>query len=135
MSQNPTSATSEDEPKSAAAPKNGSGQSVPFRNPKKSKPTHTLPSDRLSCEKQLEALRAFVAAFDAKGGPVTNEEAGAIISMSGLTVVVTNAFFAELGLLGRADAGQFTPGELAKEYQAAYVWKADTAATKLAPAF
>ena len=135
MNQDQTSVNEVTEVTKSETAKNGSGQSVPFRNPKKSKPTHTLPSDRLSCEKQLEALRAFVAASDAKGGPVTNEEAGAVVSMSGMTVVVTNAFFVDVGLLVRSDAGQFTPGQFAKDYQAAYVWDANIAGAKLAPAF
>lgn len=115
--------------------KAGRGQSVPFRNPKKSKPTQVLPSDRVAVDKQLEALRAFVVASDAAGGPVTNDQAGEIINMSGLTVIVTNAFFTDVGLLGRSDTGKFTPTQFAKEYQAAFAWDAHTAGRKLAPAF
>ena len=135
MNQNPTSVEQSDEQATLDSPKNGSGQSLPFRNPKKSKPTQVLPSDRLTTEKQLEALRAFVVASEAENGPVTNEQAGKIIARSGLTVVVTNAFFTDIGLLIRSDSGRFTPGQPAKEYQAAYDWDANTAGAKLAPAF
>jgi hypothetical protein len=135
MSQNPTSTEETNEQADTAAPKNGSGQSVPFRNPKKSKPTHVLPSDRLSTDKQLEALRAFVVASEAENGAVTNDQAGKIVGMSALTVVVTNAFFTDIGLLARSDSGQFMPSQAAKEYQAAYAWDATTSAAKLAPAF
>lgn len=135
MNQDQTSTATPDEQPNASSPKNGSGQSVPFRNPKKSKPTQILPSDRLASEKQLEALRAFVAASEAEGGAVTNDQAGKIIAMSGQTVVVTNAFFTDVGLLIRSDTGRFTPGQLAKEYQAAYDWDPSRAGAKLAPAF
>lgn len=120
----PSSTAEETQPKSSA------GQSVPFRNPRKSKPTQVLPSDRVSCDKQLEALRAFCAAYDAKAEPVTNDEAGKIINMSGQTIVVTNAFFVDLGLLVRTD-GKFSPGAAALDYQRAYVWDANTAGVKL----
>jgi hypothetical protein len=135
MNPNPTSTEKEDAETNSVAPKNGAGQSVPFRNPKKSKPTQVLPSDRLAAEKQLEALRAFVVASEAEGGPVTNDQVGKIIAMSGQTVVVTNAFFTDIGLLIRSDSGRFTPGQAAKEYQAAYDWDANRAGAKLAPAF
>jgi hypothetical protein len=135
MNQNSTPAEERKEETDTSLPKNGTGQSVPFRNPKKSKPAQVLPSDRLTTEKQLEALRAFVVASEAEGGAVTNDQAGKIIAMSGQTVVVTNAFFTDVGLLVRSDSGRFTPGQSAKEYQAAYDWDADRAGAKLAPAF
>lgn len=135
MSQNPTSTEEAEAQADPASPKNGSGQSVAFRNPKKSKPTQVLPSDRLTTDKQLEALRAFVVASEAEGGAVTNDQAGKIVAMSGQTVVVTNAFFTDIGLLIRADSGRFTPSQAAKEYQAAYAWDPSTAGAKLAPAF
>ena len=135
MNQNPTTTEEGGEQTGEAPSKNASGQSVPFRNPKKSKPTQILPSDRLTTEKQLEALRAFVVASEAEGGAVTNDQAGKIIAMSGMTVVVTNAFFTDVGLLIRSDSGRFTPGQAAKEYQAAYDWDANRAGAKLAPAF
>lgn len=124
------------EPPKSPAPKNGGGSSVPFGNPKKTKPTQVLPSDRLTTDKQLEALRGFVVACDAEGGAaVTNEQVGKIIAMSGQTVVVINAFFTDVGLLVRADSGKFTPGQAARDYQQAYDWDQNTAGTKLAPAF
>jgi hypothetical protein len=135
MNQNQASKEKSERDAVSATAKNGSGQSVPFRNPKKSKPTQVLPSDRLATEKQLEALRAFVVASEAEGGAVTNEQAGQIISMSDQTVVVTNAFFTEIGLLVRSDSGRFMPGQAAKEYQASYDWNANRAGAKLAPAF
>jgi hypothetical protein len=55
--------------------------------------------------------------------------------MSGQTVVVTNAFFTDIGLLLRADSGKFNPGQAARDYQAAYDWDSNTAGAKLAPAF
>ncbi len=54
--------------------------------------------------------------------------------MSGQTVIVTNAFFTEIGLLIRSDSGRFSPNQTAKEYQRSYQWSPDEAGLKLAPA-
>ena len=120
----------------AETPEKPSGTSIPFSNPKKSKPVKVLPSDRLSLEKQLEVLRAFVVASEAESGaPVTNEQAGKIIGMAAMTVVVVNAFFKDIGLLSRTDSGLFSPSQAAKDYQAAYEWDKTKAGLKLATAF
>ena len=119
----------------AESPTDASGTSIQFRNPKKSKPTQTLPSDRVTVEKQLEVLRGFVAASDAEGRPVTNDEAGKVVGMAGATTVVTNPFFTDTGLLIRMDGGAFSVGQAARDYQAAYQWDMVKAGRKLAPAF
>lgn len=127
--------TTESAPPPADPPNDGAGASIQFRNPKKSKPTQTLPSDRVTVEKQLEVLRGFVAASDAEGRPVTNDEAGKVVGMAGATTVVTNPFFTDTGLLVRADGGAFNVGQAARDYQAAYQWDIVKAGRKLSPAF
>lgn len=102
------------------------------------KPLHMLPSERLAVDRQLKALEAFAASY-VDGEPVSNEKAGRGAEMAAATIVVTNAFFCEMGLLTRAAAGQFVPSEIARDYQHACAWDrdngTDTAGHKLAPAF
>lgn len=74
--------------------------------PKRASLSKVLPSDRLSIERQIIALRAFAVVFESNGGkPVTNNEAGEVAKMAAATIVVTNAFFCDLGLLTRVDGG------------------------------
>ncbi len=101
--------------------------------PRKSPPTKTLPSDRLVFEKQVAGLRAFAVSYSANGGkPVTNEEAGKIIGMAAGTIVVTNAFFCELGFLQRQkDSEGFIPSQDVMAYVKAYEWDPERAKEKL----
>src|SRR5437660_6354170 len=73
-----------------------------------------LPTDRVAFDKQVEILRAFAAVYAASGGnPVSNETAGAALTptfKSG-TVITTNAFFTDVGLLVRSDEGGFEPSQ------------------------
>src|SRR5690349_12390725 len=78
---------------------------------KRTPPTRTLPTERLSPEKWQAALRAYAVVFESNGGkPVKNEEAGAIIGMAGATIVMTNAFYCDVKLLARQKEEQsFVP--------------------------
>jgi hypothetical protein len=98
-------------------------------------PTKTLPSDRLAFGKQVDALRAFAAVFEANGNkPVTNDEAGKIINMSGNTVVVTNGFFSDVKLLVRQkDSPALIPAPETLAYYKAHEWDPKTAGEKLKP--
>lgn len=98
-------------------------------------PTKTLPSDRLAFEKQVAALRAFAVVFEANGNkPVSNDEAGKIINMSGNTVVVTNGFFTDVKLLLRQkDSPALIPAPETLAYYKAFEWDAKTAGEKLKP--
>jgi hypothetical protein len=99
-------------------------------------PSKVLPSDRLATEKQLAALRAFAAAYESSGKPVTNELAGSIIGMSKATVVVTNAFFSDMKLLLRQKEEQsFVPSQDTMAYYKAFEWDKFTAGEKLRPVF
>lgn len=101
------------------------------------KPTKVLPSDRLSLEKQTLALRGFGIAYQTNSSKaVTNEDVGKIIGMSGATVVVTNPFFVDLGLLQRRkDEDGFVPSQDVLNYCQAHEWSKETAAEKLRPVF
>ena len=126
--------TENQEVKQDATPASNNGISAPSLSSSK-KPSKILPSPRLSVPKQLDAIRAFALAAQSEAGPVTNDQAGKIIDMAAGTIVVCNAFMCEVGLLTRRDAGKFEVSEVAKAYNAAYEWNADTAGAKLAPAF
>jgi hypothetical protein len=104
---------------------------------KRSPPTKTLPSDRLAFEKQAATLRAFAVVYEANGNkPVSNEEAGKIINMSGNTVVVTNGFFTDMRLLLRPkETTAFVPSPETQAYYKAFEWDAKTAGEKLKPVF
>jgi hypothetical protein len=104
---------------------------------KRTPPTKTLPSDRLAFEKQLAALRAFAVVYEANGNkPVSNEDAGKIINMSGNTVVVTNGFFSDTRLLLRSkDSTALIPSPETLAYYKAFEWDQKTAGEKLRPVF
>ena len=115
-----------------------SADSVSAQHPLTSKrlaPTKVLPSDRLAFEKQERALRAYAGAYATNGGkPVTNEAAGAIIGISANTIVVTNAFFADLGFLTRQkEAEGLLPSNEVIEYAQSYEWDKEAAKGKLKP--
>lgn len=97
-----------------------------------SKPTKYLPTDRITFPRQLDLLRGFAAASGATGKIVTNNEVGEIVKMTGSTVSINNAFFAQNGFLTKADGG-YIPTPEVLSFLRAYEWSPDTAATKLAP--
>jgi hypothetical protein len=102
---------------------------------KRTPPTKTLPSDRLAFEKQLAALRAFAVVYEVNGNkPVSNEEAGKIINMSGNTVVVTNGFFSDVRLvLRQKDGPALIPSPETLAYYKAFEWDPKGAGEKLRP--
>lgn len=88
-------------------PENGRGGKKP------STLKQVLPSDRLVFPKQIGVLRAFAAVFESNGGsPVTNEAAGEVAKLAAGTLIVTNAFFSEVGFLTRKDDGFTVAGEV-----------------------
>lgn len=118
--------TSEPTPESARGPKRGLSLSK------------VLPSERLALDRQIDALRAFAAVSESNGGkPVTNEKAGEITKMAAATIVVTNAFFSDVGLLSRADGGGFNVSAEAVAFHRAMSngIRPETAPEKLRPVF
>jgi hypothetical protein len=119
---------------------NGAAEQTPVleqNRVKRTPPTKTLPSDRLAFEKQVATLRAFAVVYEANSNkPVSNEEAGKIINMSGNTVVVTNGFFTDMRLLLRPkDSTALIPSPDTLAFYKAFEWDPKTAGEKLKSVF
>lgn len=101
--------------------------------------TKILPTDRLAFEKQIEVATAFAVVHETNGhNPVANDAAGGALTptLASTTVLTTNAFFVDVGLLVRhEDAGKFTPSQELLEYQNARLWDEVGAGQKLRPLF
>ena len=97
----------------------------------------SLPSDRVTVEKQVEIIRAYAAVFAANDGqPVTNDQVGDIVDLSGSTVSQTNSFFTDIGFITRSDElSGFIPAPEVIEYNNACQWDATEARSKLRPIF
>jgi len=104
-------------------------------SPGKRAPSETVPTERLSFSKQLECIQAFGAAQEAAGGPVDNKAAGSIIGISKNSVVYTNPFFTDIGLLTRVGGGKFDVAHPVHSYQQALGWNDANAGHKLRPLF
>lgn len=104
----------------------------PREKAKRSRPTKSLPTDRIMFSKQLDMLRAYAAASGPEGRPVGNKEVADILKMSESTTSLANAFFVDTGFLTRVER-EFSPTREVREFQRAYEWNPDTAAEKLQP--
>lgn len=99
---------------------------------KKQRPTKTLPTERITHPKQLDLLRAYAAVHATTAKAVSNNDVAEIVKFTASTVSMANAFFADSGLLTRADGG-YVPSASVVNYQRAYEWNKETASHKLAP--
>jgi len=99
---------------------------------KKSRPTKSLPTDRLTLVKQLDILRAYAVASGPAAKAVTNDDVGDIVKIHPGTVSLNNSFFYELGFLQRGDKG-YIPAPEVFEFNRAYEWNPEIAPHKLAP--
>jgi len=109
----------------------------PATPPKKPALTKVLPSDRLTFDRWIEALKAYGAVYASNGTPVTNQQAGEVpkTKMAAATIVVTNAFFTDIGLLTRVGNG-FVPSPEAMAFlNATSGISPETASEKLRPIF
>jgi hypothetical protein len=97
-----------------------------------SKPTKFLPTDRITFPRQLDLLRAWAAASGPTSKSVSNNDVGPIVKMTGSTVSINNAFYAQSGFLSKADGG-YIPAPDVFSFLRAHEWSPDTSATKLAP--
>ena len=97
-----------------------------------SRPTKSLPTNRIAFTKQLDILRAYAAAAGPTGKTVRLREVAEIVKMNPDTITMANGFFAEVGFLHRVD-GALVPAQEVLSYAQAHQWNADTAAIKLAP--
>jgi hypothetical protein len=96
--------------------------------------TKVLPSDRLALDRQIAALRAFGAVFESnEGKPVTNQQAGDVAKMAAATIVVTNAYFTDVGLLTRSGDGFTVAPEVVAFMAAEHGLSPESAPEKLRP--
>ena len=119
----------ETNPKKVESPK----PENPPAKPEGSKPSRTLPTDRLNVSKQLDILRAYAAASANGTKTATVNEVAEIVKMAPTTVSMANAFLASVGLLQRTDAGSYMPSSEVISFLRAYEWDAATASHKLGP--
>lgn len=96
-------------------------------------PTHRLPTPRIAFPKQLDLLRAYAAASDHGTQAVDNNSLAGIVKMSTGTVSLGNPFFAEAGLIRRADAGRYTPARAVLNFARVHQWDPAKAGGELAP--
>src|SRR5258708_6814325 len=75
-----------------------------------SKPTKSLPSERITFSRQLDILRGWAAASGPLRKAVSNNEVAKIVDMQPTTVSMLNAFFASTGLLVKTEGG-YVPAE------------------------
>jgi hypothetical protein len=109
----------------------GEEQAASSKGPRPVKP---LPTNRIKFEKQLDLLRAFVAASGPSGKVVTNKDVAEIVKMADTTISLANSFFVDSGLIQRADNG-FLPSAEVVSFVRMHEWNPETAAHKLAPLF
>lgn len=116
-------------------PENGATEEAPTTEAKsfRQKPTKTLPTDRLTFEKQTLILRGIVkASLAADRGAVTNNDAAQYADVAASSVSLCNAFFGDCGLTVR-EGIKIRPADVVYEYDTAAQWEPETAAHKLAP--
>jgi hypothetical protein len=104
----------------------------PDEQPARRKPSKVLPSERISFSKQLDILRAYVAASQGGNKACSLTEVSDVVRFNPNTVSMANPFFASTGLVQRTDGG-FMPNADVIAFQRAYDWDAEKAALKLAP--
>jgi hypothetical protein len=126
-------------PKEPTSPPAAASSSPAPEKPKKStvQLTKVLPSDRLTADRQIDAVRAFAAVAESTDGkqPISNEKAGDVIKMAAGTIVVTNAFFCDVGLLTRVDGGFLVSQEVIAFLRAESGLSPEAAPEKLRPLF
>lgn len=96
----------------------------------KSRPTKTLPTDRITFQKQLELLRAWAAASSPPGTPVSNSAVADMMKMNASTISLANPFLASIGLLQKVEGGYLPSSDVIAFHRAAEY--SDTPGHKLA---
>src|SRR5690349_627532 len=116
---------------SEAATSTGNDQAKPKKAPSLTK---ILPTERLALDRQVAALRAYAAVFESnEGKPVSNQAAGEIAKMAAGTIIMTNAWFVDVGFLGRTDAGFTVAPEVVAFLNAEHGISPENAPEKLRP--
>lgn len=99
----------------------------------KSKPSKTLPTDRISVSKQLDILRAYAAATANGSKAATVGEAAEIVKMAAATIQMAHPFLTSIGLITRSGAGAYSVSAEVLSFLKAYEWDRETASHKLGP--
>jgi hypothetical protein len=100
--------------------------------PQKAKPTKILPTTRTTVAKQLDMLRAYVAASGTDNKAVKVAQVANVGKISNATVSLTNGFLLDTGLIQKTDGGVI-PAPESIAFSRAYEWDKERAAHKLAP--
>lgn len=95
------------------------------------KPLKSLPTERISFEKQLFILRAFAKASGSDRVGVSNSDVARYAEIGAASISLGNAFWTESGLLVR-DGNKMRPVEAVFNFDQASEWTPEQAATKLA---
>lgn len=99
--------------------------------PVKARLVKVIPTDRVSFEKQLSALRAYAAASGQEKKAVTNDEVAAVMSdLAPSSISLCNPFFSDVGLLIPEGRKQ-RPDEAVFDFQHAFEWSPESAGEKL----
>lgn len=103
------------------------------KKPKQVRPkaAKVLPTDRIAFPTQLDILRAY-GVSGRSGEPVTNTVLAKMVDLSAATISLGNAFFADIGFIGRAENG-FVPAQDLIAMASAYDFDTARAPKKLAP--
>jgi hypothetical protein len=89
------------------------------RGPQKQRPDRSLPTDRLSFEKQVEVLRSIAQLSGSNRRPVTAEALSNAIGLKGNTGGLSNKFFMDSGWVDFAGRGNYTAAEPLLEFHRA----------------
>ena len=101
------------------------------RSGKGTAPTKRLPTSRIAFPKQLDLLRAWVAASDQGIKAVDNADVARIARMASATISLANSFFADVGFLVRGGGG-YTPDKTVIAFSRVHQWDAEKAGSELA---
>lgn len=96
------------------------------------RPAKVLPATRAAIDRQLDLLRAFVAASGRDKRLVQNGQVAQIAAVSISTVSTCNNFLADAGFLVAASGRGYVPADAVFEFARAWEWNKETAAHKLA---
>lgn len=98
----------------------------------RTKPTRSLPTDRVGFDKQLVILRAYAkASAAADGQAVSNADVSKYADVHAGSISVCNQFWNDVGLLAR-DGNRNRPDEAVIEFDQASEWNPERAGVKLA---
>ena len=112
-------------------PEDGVGDSQSDSKTARVKPIKSLPTERISFEKQLVTLRAFAKASGPDRVGVSNNDVARYADIGASSVSLGNAFWTEAGLLIK-EGNKMRPVEAVFNFDQASEWTPEQAATKLA---